>query len=110
MRPIDADSLIAEFEDYIKSNRACGNNICVTVADVLTETIIDAPTIEQPTWISVEDRLPKCGEIVFCNTQNFFEVLQWDERADVWVGAYRSYWKEYVTHWMPLPQPPKGVE
>lgn len=68
------------------------------------------PTIEQPQWISVEERLPKGGEIVFCNTNNYFEVLQWDARADAWVGMYRSYWKEYVTHWMPLPEPPKGDE
>lgn len=59
-------------------------------------------------WISVKERLPKGGAIVLCNTDYFVEVLQWDERADMWVDQYRSYRKNYVTHWMPLPEPPKG--
>ena len=59
-------------------------------------------------WISVKDRMPKGGAIVLCNTDYFVEVLQWDERADMWVDQYRSYRKNYVTHWMPLPPPPKG--
>ena len=61
-------------------------------------------------WIPVTERLPKGGEIVLCNTKYFLEVLQLDERADMWVDQYRSYRKNYVTHWMPLPEAPKGEE
>ena len=68
--------------------------------------IANGVTVQE--WISVNDRLPKGGAIVLCNTDYFVEVLQWDERADMWVDQYRSYRKNYVTHWMPLPQPPKG--
>lgn len=115
MRPIDADALIAEFEEYIKINRSCGNNICVSVADVLIETTIDAPTIEQPTWISVEDRLPLYNERVLAYVCGRIEPLTLFYR-DLLV---EDYWEDdvqrviilrAVTHWMPLPQPPKGVE
>ncbi len=67
----------------------------------------DVTFAEESKWIPVSERLPKCGEMVLCNTDYFFEALQWDERADIWVGRYRSYLKTYVTHWMPLPDPPK---
>jgi hypothetical protein len=57
-------------------------------------------------WIPVTERLPEHGEMVLCNTSYFVEVLQWDERAETWCGQYRGYHKSYVTHWMPLPEPP----
>ena len=60
-----------------------------------------------PKWIPVSERFPEGGAIVLCNTDYFVEVLQWDKRADVWVDQYRSYRKNYVTHWMPLPEPPR---
>lgn len=60
-------------------------------------------------WIPVTERLPKGGEIVLCNTKYFLEVLQWDERADMWVDQYRSYRKNYVNHWMQLPST-EGLE
>lgn len=116
MRPIDADALIAEFEDYIKSNRACGNNICVTVAEVLTETIIDAPTIEQPTWISVEDRLPDDEEevLLYDRVFRFYELGKYHKRSKVLDPHWTIYGNTYpissYTHWMPLPEPPKGVK
>ena len=86
------------------------------ITDELLKQLRNAPLTvlhEEPTievvqeWIPVKDRLPKGGAIVLCNTDYFVEVLQWDERADMWVDQYRSYRKNYVTHWMPLPQPPK---
>ena len=76
---------------------------CLVMAD---QMIANGVTVQE--WISVNDRLPKGGAIVLCNTDYFVEVLQWDERADMWVDQYGSYRKNYVTHWMPLPQPPKG--
>jgi hypothetical protein len=87
-----------------------GIRIALRCLERCQDITTDISTIEQPQWISCAERLPKGGEIVFCNTNNYFEVLQWDARADVWVGMYRSYWKEYVTHWMPLPKPPKEDE
>ena len=68
------------------------------------ELISHGVTVQE--WISVKDRLPKGGAIVLCNTDYFVEVLQWDELADMWVDRYQGYCKNYVTHWMPLPEPP----
>ena len=60
-----------------------------------------------PRWISVEERLAKHGAIVLCYTKYFYEVLQWDDDAEQWVGQHSVNAKHYVTHWMPLPEPPK---
>lgn len=69
-------------------------------------------------WISVEDRLPEKNGIYFI--YDGIEVLRAHRRADKWTletgeykrGMYtecftRHDWTEFVTHWMPLPKPPK---
>ena len=58
---------------------------------------------EMPKWISVEERLPDGGAMVIAHTLCFYDVLQWDAREELWVGAYSVHVKNYVTHWMPLP-------
>ena len=62
-------------------------------------------------WISVLDRLPEESGmyIVTANDGHAQRVsfVQWQKKNRMWnlTGA-RSYWR--VTHWQPMPQPPKG--
>ena len=62
-------------------------------------------------WVSVKDRLPEESGmyIVTANDGHAQRVsfVLWQKKNRMWnlVGA-RSYWR--VTHWMPLPQPPKA--
>ena len=57
-------------------------------------------------WISVNDMLPeRKAEVLFYTTVpsyevGYFDVVEW--RGDVWFMC------DEVTHWMPLPKPPKG--
>ena len=60
-------------------------------------------------WISVTERLPEKGE------ESVLIALRWGEVDIGWCedSRWRSeFVNEYedgeVTHWMPLPQPPKG--
>lgn len=61
-------------------------------------------------WVSVKDRLPEESGmyIVTANDGHAQRVsfVQWQKKNRMWnlTGA-RSYWR--VTHWMPLPKPPK---
>lgn len=53
-------------------------------------------------WISVKDKTPEDG----------VEVLVWDDGGfayiDTWVGHTWKYGGDLgVTHWMPMPEPPK---
>jgi hypothetical protein len=63
----------------------------------------------KPKWISVDDELPPCNVFVLtCDRQENTNLLmlggngRWYDKA---VGLHRN-----ITHWMPLPQPPKKGE
>ena len=63
-----------------------------------------------PNWISVEDELPKCN-IVDCGLATY-PVLVYREDGFIDISCYDSEVGEWdcvgvVTHWMPLPQPPR---
>lgn len=61
-------------------------------------------------WIPVTERLPEAGEIVLCHMKyGEMYVLQRDSHAYYgWVGDRISYATSCVTHWIPMPEPPKG--
>lgn len=62
-------------------------------------------------WIPVKERLPEESGmyIITANDGHAQRVsfVQWQKKNRIWnlTGA-RSYWR--VTHWQPMPQPPKG--
>ena len=69
-------------------------------------------------WISVKDRLP---DLIPCNAGTAYSeaVIAWTSGRKamiaVWDGIdwiapfdYWEAWGEEITHWMPLPEPPKG--
>lgn len=61
-------------------------------------------------WISVEERLPeKNGYYLVYTMYGYIEVERyktWDD--DDLDGGYWWEFEGLVTHWMPLPEPPKG--
>lgn len=60
-----------------------------------------------PQWISVEERLPDKGfldkEIIVCKLNRFGGQYVYVTRF--W-GTHSALWNN-ITHWMPLPEPPK---
>lgn len=72
---------------------------------VANHLISNGVTIQQ--WISVEEGLPEPGAEVL--TYAKMPDVSW---ADISVAVYNPEiyqpgWK-FITHWMPLPEPPKG--
>jgi hypothetical protein len=66
--------------------------------------------VESQKWISVKDRLPEKGKAVLCFcTNDDYWIALWD-RCDDQLWSDGEWWraKDFVTHWMHLPQPPKG--
>ncbi len=65
------------------------------------------PEAQIPKWISVEERLPK----------DYVDVLVYDKLDGIGVCQYSSVLRKFfgdeegmyleITHWMPLPEPPK---
>ena len=63
-------------------------------------------------WISVKDRLPENGGYVVCIAKRnpFSRFMQMVARIEKngWVNPITEQYISEVTHWMPLPEPPKG--
>lgn len=59
-------------------------------------------------WISVKERLPEeSGEyLAYCGEYDGICVLYYEVLKTK--GKWRTRWKGDVTHWMELPEPPKG--
>lgn len=78
----------------------------------VTKQIEDEPTIEQPAWISCAERLPDVDTDVICRSNlwgNDIFIGFIGHKSGAWMDGGIMHIGE-VTHWMPLPQPPKGDE
>ena len=71
---------------------------------------------EKSAWISVEDRLPEVGKIVAVCYFKHNEIVcdKGEIMDDTWDNAWvvrddRRYSLTDVTHWQPLPEPPKAA-
>ena len=63
-------------------------------------------------WISVDDRLPEAGGYVVCiakrNPFSRFMPMVARIEKNGWVNPITEQYISEVTHWMPIPHPPKG--
>lgn len=62
-------------------------------------------------WISVKDGLPPEIErvLVCCESSDGGFIRDAYRKGEQWMRAFREPVVWNVTHWMPLPQPPKEV-
>ena len=57
-------------------------------------------------WISVKDRVPdRQGQFLITDEECGVMVALWMKQLG-WISYLRA---TKITHWMPLPEPPKGV-
>ena len=75
-----------------------------TYAKLAIEALEKENGVTVQEWISVNDRLPEQGEEAICIAAD----------GDMMIGKYTEWgWMfpcyfEDLTHWMPIPEPPKG--
>lgn len=85
----------------------CARHWAEIIADGL---IANGVTIQE--WISVDDRLPKpfTYALVQMPGETPHQTVRegFISRDGVWHSALYDREPDEVTHWMPLPQPPKG--
>jgi len=94
-------------EDERTTDRSCQARL---FADHL---IANGVTVQE--WISVKDRLPDENgyylcEVCFSSVSDCKSyrrmILYWED--NVWIDMPNCFKTRKPTHWMPLPQPPKG--
>ena len=87
------------------------NAAMMQLADYL---IANGVTVQE--WISVDDRLPEPFTPVLVYRKSFGtlppyisidKMVLWNANTQVWTDEIKT-WKAVTTHWMPLPEPPKG--
>ena len=111
MRLIDADDLWSEIMalphngDMISSEEV--------EREIRDATTVDAVEVVNGRWISVEDRLPEVGQcvLVWCESRMFKKHITISTYMRTYSAERETYFSRRVrnvTHWMPLPQPPKG--
>ena len=97
--------------ELIESARYWGSNTSEEIADNLLDSGV---TVQE--WISVDDRLPEEGEYVLCVLKGFnyggkIQVCKFVPADKFKDKPYFEHFRNgfpFVTHWMPLPQLPKG--
>ena len=80
-------------------------------AEYLADHLIaNGVTVQE--WISVDDRLPEVGGYVVCIAKRnpfsrFMPMIARIEKNG-WVNPMTEQYISEATHWMPMPNPPKG--
>lgn len=130
LRCIDANALISDSRicGNCKDYENCDGNIAFCPSASARRAINNAPTVEcEPDkgWISVTDRLPDDNGNYLVLNKGVIEIAPYDKEAAQEgffpfgyedkeideIGNTLIDWIEIsgVTHWMPLPEPPKEV-
>ena len=82
-----------------------------TEDEYIADNLLDSGVTVQE-WISVEEKLPENGGYVVCiakrNPFSRFMPMVARIEKNGWVNPITEQYISEVTHWMPLPQPPKG--
>ena len=94
--------------DCATYTKGCKHHPCDAVLDNAA-TLYNAGYRKQSVgeWISVEERLPQeCTQVIVCDEDwTVGEAFYYKEDRFEWIDSEKL---AFVTHWMPLPEPPKG--
>ena len=83
---------------------------CIAIKDIADHLIANGVTVQE--WVSVKDNLPEAGRYVVCiakrNPFSRFMPMVARIEKNGWANPITEQYISEVTHWMPLPDPPKG--
>ncbi len=86
---------------------------CIACGEIIPEGRMVCPRCEAKPdkggWISVKDRLPEDGKLVITFKNGLYELAVYEARRHGWISGSWFWSMATVSHWMPLPEPPKEV-
>ena len=112
MRLIDADELQIKIASLSKLARSDAQK---SLMGRVLYIIDQMPTITTPQWIRAEERLPEGNKEVLIYLPEYdsgemgalFEIPSLNLKE--WAQDEDAFMLDEVSHWMPLPEPPKEV-
>lgn len=86
------------------------------MSDKITGVCVDIPTVikeaKQSKWISVKESLPEEGVTVLVYNKGSYEYFTAEycpTTFNDWISSFYRFNSDDITHWMPLPKPPKDI-
>lgn len=105
MRLIDADATIKTLEGLTEQCGGVGAALVKALVFAALKSQSILPTVGG--WVSVKDRLPEAGVKCLIRDMKDAAIGMYMENG-IWQWADGDFYaKGGITHWMPLPEPPK---
>lgn len=102
---IERDAAIKLIQPRVKPKTVYGEGYLNAIEHV-TELLALMPSVN--CWIPCSERLPKDDANVLAhNDGDGVLIASYDHYVREWMEAFECYPLTNVTHWMPLPEPPK---
>ena len=109
---MDVKEKLVELLQNAKSAMKSENLSCDIARNMFVVDFMIANGVTVQKWISVKDRLPEAGGYVVCiakrNPFSRFMPMVARIEKNGWVNPITEQYISEVTHWMPLPELPKG--
>ena len=103
---------LVELLQNAKSSMKSENLSCDIARNMFVVDFMMANGVTVQEWIPVTERLPEAGGYVVCiakrNPFSRFMPMAARIERNGWVNPITEQYISDVTHWMPLPDPPKG--
>ena len=102
------DYALRDWEDYIYECQEEGNHPIDTFEEWIADAVLKNGYRKQSEWISVDERLPtyKDGKVLIYTAYGISIAER--TTSNRWRGDCAI--PKLITHWMPLPEAPKGGE
>ena len=109
---MDVREKLAELLRNAKAAMKSENLYCDIARNMFVADFMMANGVTVQEWIPVNDRLPEAGEYVVCiakrNPFSRFMPMVARIEKNGWVNPITEQYISEATHWMPMPEPPKG--
>ena len=109
---MDVREKLVELLQNAKAAMKSENLSCDIARNMFVVDFMMANGVTVQEWIPVKDRLPEDGEYVVCiakrNPFSRFMPMVARIEKNGWANPITEQYISEVTHWIPMPQPPKG--